>query len=60
MKARSVPTSPAWTARRRKPSKALVAALVVVSAAHAGVFAYLAYQKFVPPITDYVESRRRP
>ncbi|MFZ0266238.1 TonB family protein [Caulobacter sp.] len=39
---------------RGKPSKALVAALVVVSAAHAGVFAYLAYQKFIPPITrDY-------
>jgi len=36
---------------RAKPSKALVAALVVVSAAHAGLFAYLAYQKFVTPIT---------
>jgi protein TonB len=34
-----------------KPSKALVAALVVVSAAHAGLFAYLAYQKYVTPIT---------
>jgi protein TonB len=34
---------------RGKPSKALVAALVVVSAAHAGLFAYLAYQKFVMP-----------
>jgi len=32
-----------------KPSKALVAALVVVSAAHAGLFAYLAYQKWVEP-----------
>jgi protein TonB len=36
---------------RGKPSKALVAALVVVSAAHAGLFAYLAYQKYVTPIT---------
>jgi len=36
---------------RGKPSKALVAALVVVSAAHAGLFAYLAYQKYVMPIT---------
>ena len=36
-------------APRGKPSKALVAALVVVSAAHAGLFAYLAYQKFVMP-----------
>jgi protein TonB len=35
-----------------KPSKALVAALVVVSAAHAGLFAYLAYQKYVTPITN--------
>jgi protein TonB len=35
---------------RGKPSKALVAALVVVSAAHAGLFAYLAYQKYVTPI----------
>jgi protein TonB len=34
---------------RGKPSKALVAALVVVSAAHAGLFAYLAYQKYVTP-----------
>jgi protein TonB len=43
---------------RRKPSKALVAALVVVSAAHAGLFAYLAYQKFVTPITvDRTEPR---
>jgi protein TonB len=39
------------TPPRGKPSKALVAALVVVSAAHAGLFAYLAYQKFVTPIT---------
>lgn len=38
---------------RAKPSKALVAALVVVSAAHAGLFAYLAYQKFVMPMTEY-------
>jgi protein TonB len=45
---------PGLDSPRRKPSKALVAALVVVSAAHAGVFAYLAYQKFIPPITqDY-------
>ena len=36
---------------RGKPSKALVAALVVVTAAHAGLFAYLAYQKYVTPIT---------
>jgi protein TonB len=35
------------TPPRGKPSKALVAALVVVSAAHAGLFAYLAYQKFI-------------
>jgi protein TonB len=34
---------------RGKPSKALVAALIVVSAAHAGLFAYLAYQKYVTP-----------
>jgi protein TonB len=32
-----------------KPSKALVAAIVVVSAAHAGLFAFLAYQKYVMP-----------
>jgi len=39
-----------------KPSKALVAALVVVSAAHAGLFAYLAYQKWVEPTKiDYVD-----
>lgn len=36
---------------RGKPSKALAVALVVVSAAHAGLFAYLAYQKWVTPIT---------
>ncbi|KRA63877.1 energy transducer TonB [Caulobacter sp. Root655] len=36
-------------APRGKPSKAMVAALVLVSAAHAGLFAYLAYQKFVMP-----------
>ena len=40
---------PGLDAPRGKPSKALVAALVVVSAAHAGLFAYLAYQKFVDP-----------
>ena len=41
---------------RGKPSKALVAALVVVSAAHAGLFAYLAYQKWVAPrVVEYVE-----
>lgn len=40
---------------RGKPSKALVAALVVVSAAHAGLFAYLAYQKFVTPIETIVD-----
>ncbi|MGR4863270.1 TonB family protein [Caulobacter sp. LARHSG274] len=44
---------PGLDAPRGKPSKALVAALVVVSAAHAGLFAYLAYQKFVvPPAID--------
>jgi protein TonB len=43
---------PGLDSPRRKPSKALVAALVVVSAAHAGLFAYLAYQKFVMPITN--------
>lgn len=36
-------------APRGKPSKAMIAALVVVSAAHAGLFAYLAYQKYVMP-----------
>jgi protein TonB len=41
---------PGLDAPRGKPSKALVAALVVVSAAHAGLFAYLAYQKFVTPV----------
>ncbi len=35
-----------------KPSKAMLAALVVVSIAHAGLFAYLAYQKYAPPMTD--------
>jgi protein TonB len=45
---------PGLDTRRGKPSKALFAALVVVSAAHAGLFAYLAYQKWVAPITtDY-------
>lgn len=43
---------------RGKPSKALVAALVVVTAAHAGLFAYLAYQKFVMPITVEREEPR--
>ncbi|HWW26333.1 MAG TPA: energy transducer TonB [Caulobacter sp.] len=38
-----------------KPSKALVAALIVVSAAHAGLFAYLAYQKWVAPPLEIVE-----
>jgi periplasmic protein TonB len=42
---------PGLDAPRGKPSKAMVAALVVVSAAHAGLFAYLAYQKWVTPIT---------
>ena len=37
---------------RGKPSKALIAAIVIVSAAHAGLFAYLAYQKYVMPITN--------
>jgi protein TonB len=41
---------PGLDAPRGKPSKALVTALVVVSAAHAGLFAYLAYQKFVMPV----------
>ncbi|TCS16004.1 energy transducer TonB [Caulobacter sp. BK020] len=41
---------------RGKPSKALVAALVVVSAAHAGLFAYLAYQKYVEPTKiEYID-----
>lgn len=41
---------------RGKPSKALVAALVVVSAAHAGLFAYLAYQKYVMPTkVEYID-----
>jgi protein TonB len=45
---------PGLDTKRGKPSKALFAALVVVSAAHAGLFAYLAYQKWVAPITtDY-------
>jgi protein TonB len=44
---------------RGKPSKALFAALVVVSAAHAGLFGYLAYQKWVaPPIVEYPEGPR--
>jgi protein TonB len=42
---------PGVEAPRGKPSKAMIAALVVVSAAHAGLFAYLAYQKFVMPVT---------
>jgi protein TonB len=40
---------PGLNRSRGKPSKAMVAALVVVSAAHAGLFAYLAYQKYVMP-----------
>ncbi|MBO9708828.1 MAG: energy transducer TonB [Caulobacter sp.] len=41
---------------RRKPSKAMFAALALVTAAHAGLFAYLAYQKFVmSPLPDYTE-----
>jgi protein TonB len=47
---------PGLNAPRGKPSKALFAALVVVSAAHAGLFAYLAYQKFVMP-PEIVEPR---
>ncbi|CAN5373622.1 energy transducer TonB [soil metagenome] len=35
---------------RAKASKAMLAALVVVTAGHAGLFAYLAYQKYVDPI----------
>jgi protein TonB len=46
---------PGLDAPRGKPSKALVAALVVVSAAHAGLFAYLAYQKFVTPPEEIVD-----
>ncbi|MBO9560374.1 MAG: energy transducer TonB [Caulobacter sp.] len=42
---------PGLDTKPKKASKALVAALVVVSAAHAGLFAYLAYQKWVDPIT---------
>ena len=41
---------PGVEAPRGKPSKAMIAALIVVSAAHAGLFAYLAYQKFVMPV----------
>jgi protein TonB len=48
---------PGVDAPRGKPSKALVAALVVVSAAHAGLFAYLAYQKWVGPPPEIVEPR---
>ena len=44
-------------APRGKPSKAMVAALVLVSAAHAGLFAYLAYQKYVMPQPVIVEPR---
>ncbi len=47
---------PGVDAPRGKPSKALVAALVVVSAVHAGLFAYLAYQKYVMPVkVDYTD-----
>lgn len=42
---------PGLDTRRGKRPKGLVTALVVVSAAHAGLFAYLAYQKFIDPIT---------
>jgi len=42
---------PGLDTKPRKAPKALVAALVVVSAAHAGLFAYLAYQKWVAPPT---------
>jgi len=42
---------PGLDAKPRKAPKALIAALVVVSAAHAGLFAYLAYQKWVAPPT---------
>ena len=42
---------PGLDAKPRKAPKALVAALVVVYAAHAGLFAYLAYQKWVAPPT---------
>jgi protein TonB len=46
---------PGLDAPRGKPSKALFAALVVVSAAHAGLFAYLAYQKWVAPPPEIIE-----
>lgn len=49
---------PGLDAKPRKAPKALVAALVVVSAAHAGLFAYLAYQKWVTPITADREEPR--
>ncbi|MBC7669054.1 MAG: energy transducer TonB, partial [Gemmatimonadaceae bacterium] len=39
-----------------KPSKAMLAALVVVSIGHAGLFAYLAYQKYGPPLPDFVDG----
>ena len=41
---------PGVDASPAKPSKAMLAALVVVSIGHAGLFAYLAYQKYAPPI----------
>jgi protein TonB len=47
---------PGLNTPRGKPSKALVAALVVVSAAHAGLFAYLAYQKFVMPTERVIDD----
>jgi len=42
-------------APRAKPSRAMVTALVLVSAAHAGLFVYLAYQKYVTP-TEIIGS----
>ena len=47
---------PGVDAPRRKPSKAMAVALVVVSVAHAGLFAYLAYQKYAPPLAERIDD----
>jgi len=44
-------------APRARPSKAMVTALVLVSAAHAGLFVYLAYQKYVTPQPPVIVDR---
>ncbi|WP_426031681.1 TonB family protein [Caulobacter sp. DWP3-1-3b2] len=48
---------PGVDASPAKPSKPMLAALVVVSIGHAGLFAYLAYQKYAPPIDIEGEPR---